>query len=166
MRSPGEVEPVAEPKRIIRTSEIEITDALDALGLNLEIFRTALLVGEAERDSRTALEPPIIAPIVSWGGIVRSLRESLIPKGWRLDDRYLSLIINSSGTIAIAVKTGDEFTGISSGTPPRTKRAIGPAAMVVVERNRRQLELFKSRIPRAVEKECATWFLLRRRYNN
>jgi hypothetical protein len=156
---------MAEPKRMIRTSAVEITDALAVLELDVEIIRTALLVGEAERDGRTALDPPIIAPIISWGGIVRSLRERLIPRGWRLDDRGLSLIINPSGTIAIAVKTGDEFTGIASGTP-RTKRPIGPAAVAVVERNRRQLELFKSRIARAVENECATWFLLRRRYSN
>lgn len=160
---------MAELKRIIRFGQIEVVDALAEQGLpGIETLRTALLIGEKRRDACTALDPRIIPGIVSWGTIVRSLREQLIPQGWTPDEEGLSLIINPSNTIAIAVKTGDEFTGIATENPPKTKRPVGNAAVLVVEINRRQLELFATKVKpfRKAEQECLTWFLLRRRYKN
>jgi hypothetical protein len=153
---------------IVRERLTEVTDALTALGLNSEILRDAILAGETARDACTANDPSNAAGFDAWARTVRSLRERLIAWGWtRVDADGLPIIISSSGSIAIAVATGDEGTG-KGDAPLKTKYPKGPATIAVVARNRTQLEFWDSdeeqiAIPNPTPQ---TWFLLRNRVDD
>lgn len=150
----------------VRTSPIEITDALTGLGLSAEVLREATLVGESARDSCTANDPPNAAGFVAWARTVRALREILIPQGWtRNDDTNFSTIISPDSRTAIAVATGDEGTG-NPKTTPKTKYPKGPATIAAIDSNRKQLQLFE--INEIISEKAAgdgvnTWMLVRRR---
>jgi hypothetical protein len=153
---------------VVRKRPIEVTDALSALGLNFEILRDAILAGETARDACTANDPPNAAGFDAWARTVRSLRERLIAWAWtRIDADGLPTIISPSGSIAIAVATGDEGTGKAEASP-KTKYPKGPATIAVVTRNRTQLELWESNeeqvtVPNPTPQ---TWFLLRNRMDD
>lgn len=120
--------------------EVEVNRRLRELGLTQGILRDSVEKGQAAWNSCTANDPPVLAGILGWGRTVRSLRETLAMRGWRnSDDGNFSTVVNRPGSLAIAVATGDERTGRSSGTP-RTKYPRGPATESAIEQNRAQLE--------------------------
>jgi len=151
---------------LIKQGVITVTNALSELGLDFETIRDAVLTGEVARDSCTANDPPSVPGFNAWSNTVRALREKLIPKGWeRNDDFQLSTVVNPSGTLAIAVVTGDDGTGRTD-ADPKTKYPKGPATGAAVNRNR-FLPLFDGWRPNSNEgkdkKKQATWMLLRKR---
>ena len=112
-------------RTVIRERPTEVTDSLSALGLSIEVLCDAILAGETARDMCTANDPSNAAGFDAWARTVRSLRERLIALGWtRTDDDGLPTIISPSGSVAIAVVTGDEGTGKAnlSHRKPSTRR--------------------------------------------
>jgi hypothetical protein len=93
-----------------------------------------------------------------------------VAQGWkRIDEDGLPLIVNEAGTIAIAVNTGDDMTGVPGGDP-RSKNRKGPVTVAAVVENRRQLSLFESNVivlhEAQEQPERMTWILLRTRTRN
>lgn len=130
----------------VKTSVIEVTEALAQIGLTKEILRDAILRGEAGRDSCTANDAPGAPGFYAWAGTVRGLRDILTPRGWtRNDDVNYSRVINPDKSIAIAVVTGDEGTG-NKDVSPR-----GP--------NIRKVLLLKPPF-QAISGRCSSWNLL------
>jgi len=144
------------------------TTRLSELGLTEETLREAVLAGELARSSCSANDPSALPGLLAWGRTTRAMRERLIPFGWRRsEDGKLSTVIDPSGTIAIAVTTGDQGTGQVYATP-RTKYPKGPATVAAVQQNRRQLDMFETRAssedsPRPL---LVTWLLLLARSGN
>jgi hypothetical protein len=139
----------------------EALDGLSQLGLTETIIREAILDGELARSSCTANDPPALGGILGWGRTTRGLRERTIPLGWSASEiGQLSTTVDPAGTVAIAVTTGDQGTGVARATP-RTKYPKGPATAAAVERNRLQLDLFK-RYEESDDSEpvVVTWLLL------
>jgi hypothetical protein len=161
---------MAELKRIVRSSEIEVADRLSELELTRADLVDCILFGESLRDACTANDPKTVPGIFAWAGIIRMLREKYLVKGWKRSEKNgLPVIVNSAKTIAIAVKSGDENTSaVGDGISPKTKRPVGGAAAAAVTQNQRQLRLNLKYSTDAVRRgsECATWFLLRRRDRN
>ncbi len=99
--------------------------------------------------------------------MVRSLREYLLPAGWeRSDENNYSLVINPTGTVAIAVATGDDATGRAD-VQPTTKSSKGPSTVEAVTSNQQQLDLVFPPVAvpapvRAVsaDEQRMTWILL------
>jgi hypothetical protein len=161
---------VAEVKRVVRTSRIEVTDRLNELAIVEDELREAIEFGEQLAAQCTPNDPPATPGFLRWSGTVRRLRDVKAPMGWKSNDKALSVVMNPSETVAIAVQAGDEFTGTDDGiNQPKTRRRIGPAAIAVIETNQRQLRLgliFRKSPNVEQGSTCKTFFLLRRRTNN
>jgi len=97
---------------VIKIEPIEVKGRLEELGLKEELLNNSILKGLIARSESTLNHPPLYAGFITWANIVKGLREELIPLGWvRNDENMYSRIFNPTGTIAIAVATGDENTG-------------------------------------------------------
>src|SRR5260221_5249221 len=93
--------------------EDEAVDRLTELGLTVEIVERVVRRADAEASICTALDPPIMEGLTSWGRTNRFLREELIAVGWRFDNpRILPRTIHPIGEFAIVATTGDELTGL------------------------------------------------------
>lgn len=145
---------------------IVVTDALAEMGLSLEALQDAVKAGEELRDGCTQNDPSNAPGVFSYARTTRRLAELLIPDGWvRRDVANLALVVSPSEDLAIVVSTGDDGTGAYY-RPVKSKYPKGPATVLVVERNRQQLDFFRPNPeppdPQEV-KACTTWMLLRRR---
>ena len=148
---------------LVKTSLIEVTDALTEFGLSQDILTEALLAGEYDRDACTANDPPSSPGFYSWSKTVRRLREILIPSGWtRSDEGNFSVIISPDKKMAIAVQTGDEGTGKTE-LIPKTKYPRGPKVLNAVNQNMHlwDQELNKQIIEGQKTPKMETWMLLR-----
>lgn len=138
---------------------------LAELGLTPEILETAVAKGQLAFDNCTTNHPRMFPPLAGWAETVRGVREGLIPLGWQIsDDRNYALAVHPSGDTAIAVATGNELTGLASGTPA-TKCCKGTSTLEAVMVNVQQLLLFAELSPRSeakadAEDKRATWILL------
>jgi len=152
---------------VVNTSTIDVVNALKQLGLTPEILIEAIRRGEIARDRCTANDPPNAPGFYAWAETVRALRDILMPQRWmRNDDANYSRVVNADKTIAIAVVTGDDGTGIRDASP-KTKYPKGPATQAAVFSNQQSLQ-FEGFA--AVEDEVdevagswVTWMLLRKR---
>src|ERR1051325_6415929 len=116
----------------IKTSPIEVVDALAGLGLTAEILIEAIRRGEIGRDSCTANDAPGAPGYYAWAGTVRALRDILMPQKWtRNDDECYSRVVSPDRSIAIAVCTGDDGTG-NKDVNPKTKYPKGTATQAAV----------------------------------
>jgi hypothetical protein len=123
---------------------VDILDSqtrLAELGVEEEPLIEVVRRGYVAFASCTPNDPPLAPGFLSWSTMVRALREYLLPEWERSDENNYSLVINPSGTVAIAVATGDDGTGRVDGTPT-TKSSKGPSTADAVTSNQLQLELF------------------------
>ena len=96
----------------MNTAQLSGPERLAALDLSMELIAQALRRADAESDTCTALDPPILEGLLRWARATRFLREALIPAGWSQDNpRNLARTIHPSGEFAIVLATGDEWTG-------------------------------------------------------
>ncbi|GKS98827.1 hypothetical protein AVKW3434_05585 [Acidovorax sp. SUPP3434] len=142
-----------------------IDDRLAQLGLEESKLAEIVRRGYVAFASCTPNDPPLYPGFSAWATMVRGLREYLLPDWSRCDDNNYSLVINPSGTVAIAVATGDDATGRME-TSPTTKSSKGPSTIDAVASNQQQLELpyiFDAAPPPAkedLEEKRMTWILL------
>ena len=89
-------------------------ERLTALDLSVEVIANVLRRADAEADTCSELDPPIMQGLLRWGRANRYLREELIPLGWSHDNpRNLARTIHPSGDLAIVIATGDDGTGVA-----------------------------------------------------
>ena len=94
------------------TVQMSGPERLASLDLSTELIAQALRRADAESDTCTALDPPILEGLLRWARATRFLREALLPAGWSQDNpRNLARTIHPSGEFAIVLATGDEWTG-------------------------------------------------------
>lgn len=134
----------------VYTKSAEVSSLLTKMGLRIEDLTQAAKEGYLAFISCTNNDAPIYPGISAWARAVRSLRESLIPRGWtKNDDRNFSLTLSPNNKISIAVATGDENTG-NAVMVPRTKSHKGEQTTLRVEKNE-QMALFAiAQIPHVV----------------
>lgn len=144
---------------------------LATLKLESDFLRESLLIGESFRATCTPNDPITAPGYRAYQGIVRGLRDILVPSGWKAFRRQTwELILDPSETIAIAVCPGDSNVGNRQGFP-QVKRSRGSLIADAVESNAEQLVLFelphltKKREERNI-KSFITWFLLHYRTAN
>jgi len=158
--------------RILKAS-IEVTDRLAELGLHHGLFVTGIKAGEVARATCTRNDPSNAGGTLAFFRTIRSLRESLIPKGWQaIEPNGLPLVANLNGGIAIAISTGDQGTGFPD-REVKTKYSKGDATQAVLDEGREyQLALdlgpiaYRTRFPKKETPRFATWYLLRHRVKN
>jgi hypothetical protein len=151
---------------IVTTKVIEVTNALAALGVPLDVLRAAINAGEIARNECTLNDPPNGPGFFSWDKTLRGIKEGLIPEGWTREDY---MIVRGDGLIAICVAAGDDATGNPDpNIKPKTKNIKGVVMAAAIRRNRNQMDLFdkilnKQIIENSPPREMQTWVLLRNR---
>jgi hypothetical protein len=142
---------------------VMVETRLTELGLSQELLLNSVGIGQLAFSSCTDNHPPLIRGVWAWGETVRGLREALIPLGWeRSDLNNYSLVVNAEGTVAIAVATGDEGTGLEFASPT-TKSKKGPSTASAVTENQDQLLLFPDLEPSIIQlagEKAMTYILL------
>lgn len=156
----------------IRIEANDVQSRLTQLGLEETRIADVVRRGYIAFISCTVNDPPLFPGFSAWARMVRGLREYLVPQDWeRSDDNNYSLVVNPSGTIAIAVATGDEATGCRDATPT-TKSSRGTCTIDAVTVNSSQLSLFDfPPLPSEVQAAKSgdkrlTWILLVHRSTN
>jgi hypothetical protein len=122
----------------VDTSEVQ--SRLNQLGLDEKKLTEIVRRGYIAFASCTRNDPPFYPGFSAWAVMVRGLREYLLPHWERSDESNYSLVINPAGTVAIAVATGDEMTGLPTGSPA-TKSAKGASTVEAITSNQAQLDL-------------------------
>jgi len=142
----------------------EVRNRLAELGLDEQMLIEAVQRGHAAWNTCTPNHPPMFPGYLAWAEAVRALREATVLTGWqRCDEGNLPFTVNSTGSVALAVATGDEDTGRMLGSPC-TKARKGPMTAKAVAENHGQLSLFENipLLPEDVERINGrmTWLLL------
>lgn len=116
---------------------------LAELGVAPEAIINAINAGRAARLSCTENDPPFIHGTEAWRFVVRTLREELLPRGWRKSDQgNYSLICNDVRKFNIVVATGDSLVRTIPGSP-KTKSLKGLYTEgAIVRNNFQQDDLF------------------------
>jgi len=148
------------------TEQVSGPERLASLDLSAELIGQALRRADAESDTCSALDPPILEGLLRWARATRFFREALIPAGWSQDNpRNLARTIHPSGAFAVVLATGDEWTGRAD-FQAGPRHARGYATELAIYTNG-QLAFDFGPMPRVVTPgqspgltELRTWFLL------
>jgi hypothetical protein len=112
------------------------------LSISVEALIKAVQAGHLARLNCTDNDPPFIPGTEAWRMVVRTLRDELVPLGWRKDDpSNYSLVINDSSEINIVVASADELTCRWPGKP-RTNSLKGLFTHAAVLKNSLEDDLF------------------------
>jgi len=140
----------------------DVDRELSKLGLKQEWLLKAARAAHAARVACTENHPPSYAGVSGWAEGVRVLREETLPYGFeRSNESNLPFTVNKAGTMAIAVATGDEYTGTD--TSPCTKNPKGRRTRDAVHSNQLPLQFGDTPVsPEVLEtiKSRETWILL------
>src|SRR5687768_14500028 len=98
----------------ITRGEIDVRERLALLGLTPEDLIDGIEFGESHRALCTPDDPPSFHGVTAWARTVRGLRIGrLRNENWTADDSgNYSTLLNPDQTLAIAVATGDDETGV------------------------------------------------------
>lgn len=150
---------------IIYDSPASAHRRLTELGVSMEALQRAVAEGHANRILSTPNDPPFIPGTLAWSFTVRTLRDELIPIGWRkADPGNYSLVINDKRKINIVVASGDAGTRLKH-LIPRTRSTKGLYSEAVTLRNKIEGDLFPDTLAEDLRRAVAileypTWVLL------
>jgi hypothetical protein len=139
--SPARPERTTPLLTAIHSFEGDAESVLQAMGLSGEILEEVCRRGLAEFLTATPYHPSNAAGLLLYLELVQSLRQKLVPTGWELDEGGLALTFNETLGIAIAVRSGDAYTGDSTRTPS-FKYPESTIMHDAIGSNARQLGLF------------------------
>jgi hypothetical protein len=151
-------------KTVLYHTPTDVHAALARLGLSEAVLLEAVMQGYLARSNCTPNHPPMHAPLVAWGEVVRALRDGLAPDGWVRDNGdNAPRTVHPGGRISIIVATGNEATG-TPGAAPATKSPKGATTIDALAVNRLQLPLPgmgpESCDLKDEEEKPTTWILL------
>jgi hypothetical protein len=138
---------------------------LQELGVSLEAVQRALAAGHVARITCTENDPPFIPGTEAWRFTLVTLRDELVPRGWRkADPGNFSLVINDARQINIVVASGDAFTRLRHDSP-RTRSLKGLYTEAATIRNRIEGDMFPETLSEELRRvanilEYRTWVLL------
>jgi hypothetical protein len=149
----------------IYSHPFEARRRLAELGVSVEALIRSLEAGQLARLSCTPNDPPFIPGTEAWRFVVRTLREELLPRGYRkADPANFSLVINDARKLNIVVSSGDAMVRSKTGNP-KTKHLKGLFTEAVILRNKQIGGLFPEEISEELRTavsilEYPTWILL------
>ena len=131
------------------TFDDDAVSMLEAMGLSGEIMNEICRRGLAEYFRATLYHPSNAAGTFLYHELVRATRELLVPNGWDFAEESLSFTLNRELSIALAVSSGNIYTGNRTRNPS-SKYPKGPTTQDAIVGNARQLGLFDN-IPSMTE---------------
>lgn len=142
----------------------DVAVRLAELGLKEELLYEALRQANLYRVRTTSHHPRLYRYQVMTAETIAALRDLLVPEGWqKLDEGQYELTLHPSGTMAIAVASGDDNVAQVERTPSN-KSPKGRHTIAAVESNR-QADMFADLLPvkdLSTEVVRDTWVLLHR----
>lgn len=150
---------------IIYSTPSDAHRRLMEIGVPIEPVIHAVRAGYDGRGLCTPNDPPFIPGTEAWRYVVRTLRDGLLPLGWRkADPGNYSIVSSDERTINIVVASADKFVQ-SLGTNPRTRSLKGLYTEAAIARNSVTYDLFPETIPEnirvaAASLEYPTWILM------
>lgn len=144
----------------IHSEVLDVHTRLQQLGLSVAVLREVVQRGYLSRTRLTANHPRVFFGYAMWAETVAALRDNLRPVGWfKVDDSNYELTVNGDSTLAIAVTTGDEGTGLSA-CFPSNKCPKGAHTAEAIATNQ-QLDMFADQLPpQDDQSRYPTWVLL------
>lgn len=129
----------------VRNEEFEVKSRLNEIfGLEAKDIQDIIMQGLYARKDCTGHHPRTYPGLAQWAETVRALRDKTSPAGWSCsDDNNFPLCIHPSGSVVIAVQTGDQDTGISANNPSN-RAAKGTNTEQAIWINQKQLLLFEA----------------------
>jgi len=149
----------------IHKHPFEARRRLAELGVSYEALVDAVNSGYRARLNCTDNDPPFIPGTEAWRHTVRTLRERLLPLGWRkADPGNYSLVISDARKINIVVASADAMT-CRADASPKTNSIKGLYTLAATIRNRAGEDLFPETLEEEVRRaatvlEYPTWLLL------
>ncbi len=125
----------------IHTLDDGAESILEEMGLTGAIMNEICRRGLAEYFMATPYHPSNAAGTFMYHELVHAKRELLVPKGWDFAEESLSFTFNTDLSIALAVSSGNIYTGIRTRNPS-SKYPKGPTTHDAVVGNAIQLGLF------------------------
>lgn len=101
----------------VHSFEGDAESILEAMGLSGELLAEVCHRGLAEYLTATPFHPSNAAGLLLYLELLQSLRQELVPGGWEIDESGLALTLNEQLSMAIAVRSGDAYTGDPTRTP-------------------------------------------------
>jgi hypothetical protein len=156
---------------VVRRELGDIRPRLAELGLDEESLKETVRRGQLAFISCTANHPPQFPGMAAWAETVRALREYVVPLGWRRsNDNNYALAVDSEGSVAIAVATGNDGTGRADVTPSTNARK-GPSTLEAITVNQLQFGFMDDHPARLAPASDGndhrmTWILLIHRAQN
>jgi hypothetical protein len=140
----------------------DVAARLTELGLKEELLREALRQANLYRVRTTNHHPRLYRYQVMTAETIAALRDLMVPEGWhKLDEGQYELTLNPSGTMAVAVASGDDNVAQVERNPSN-KSPKGRHTIAAVESNS-QADLFPDSLPvKALDTVRDTWVLLHR----
>lgn len=148
--------------KIYRTKTAEYRDQLSELGLKEEWLKPIAERALVAFNSATRHDPKSAAGVSSYNIVVRTLRDVLCPKGWKLKtDNNLEITENELLGISIIVSSGDKGTG-NPNKMPKTKNGKGEQTKKIVLQNNIEPTLFEEFEAEHIKEQqiSSTWMLL------
>jgi hypothetical protein len=139
MRRQERTTPLATAIHSLEDNAVTVLE--EALGLSADDLEDVCRRGLAEFLTATPYHPSNAAGLLLYLELVQSLRQKLCPEGWEVDDGGLALTFNESLGIAIAIRSGDAYTGDPTRSP-WFKYPESPTMHEAIGGNARQLGLF------------------------
>ena len=137
---------------------VDVADRLSYLDLTPDVLWDAVLYGQGYAAECTLNDPPSTRGFITWGKTNRMLRDLLIPKGWsQANAQNYATTVHPSGSSAIAVASGDSYTGIPD-KRPSTRTDKGPATEQAIAVNQLSFASIPGSGPEWEQRQ--TWLLL------
>jgi hypothetical protein len=128
---------------------------LAEIGVAMEALQRAIADGHAKRIATSENNAPQMFGTYAWAQTLCTLRDELLPRGWRkADPSNFSLTINDARKINIVVESGDKFTRRASASP-RTKSIKGLYIEAVALRNRLEADMFPDTVAEELRRVAA-----------
>jgi len=128
---------------------------LAEIGVAIEALQRAIADGHAKRIATSENNAPQMFGTYAWAQTLCTLRDELLPRGWRkADPSNFSLTINDARKINIVVESGDKFTRRAHASP-RTKSIKGLYIEAVALRNRLETDMFPDTVAEELRRIAA-----------
>ena len=131
--------------RQVASTAVAVAGELDELGTPENVLQNAVRQGLVSASRYRAAKYPVVMPgFVAWGETLGALRTGLMDlgQGWepQTDGTY-ETVVHNDRDIALAVATGNEYTGVE-GPDPMTKSAKGLFTERAAAMNQTALDLW------------------------
>lgn len=139
----------------------DVQTKLESMGLTIEALSRVSVAVAGAFNSTTSFHPSAAAGTYMYHEGTAALRRVCVPLGYDFDeDGHQPRTFSDALGVSIIFQTGDENTGLLTGTEPTTRNPKGSATREKVSANSHQFALFNLATPETPEGVSYHWVFL------